>query len=726
MTKAIYSGRMQRDNTRFTGTFHVHVLAEGVYLKIPFLPQTIALEYVVVDDKQALVGSENGHHQVILSARGEHVVTASFSLRSSLEQGPHKIDLAIRETPITLLRLDLPLKGIEVEIPQARQLVTSSAGDRTVVSAVVAPGSAISIRWREKIAVAERVPPKLYSEVNHLVSIEDDILKISSDINYNILHSEVDKVQLSVPGGVNVLSVEGEGVGEWQEVPDNDKKRILVPFTYGRKGAVTIRTLAEKPLSDETSTTAFSGIRVPDTVRETGFIGVEVKTSAEVTIVESEGLEAVAVQKLPQVLHGKAVKPLMHGFKYLKHPYNLVLSIRKHEKIAVPVATIASANAVTLITEDGKIVHRLVYQVRNSAKQFLEIQLPEKADIWTVFVDNQPAESAINGQGKLLVPLIRSRAVNNSLSTFPVEVIYCLVEDRFSTFGRRDATLPPVDLLTSQLMWSVYLPNDYTYIHFSSTLEKEKMIRALNLFAGAQRQYDERAMNEAYRMRGREDEPGFVDRLKDAYKGKDFKSEFRNVPLGKEQLTSQVNAELEFSRRLEGLAQEEAPRVSVSGGIAGTGVLPIQIQVPTGGQVYRFAKTIIKTDDPLAMGVTYGRNWLMSALMWVILALVILLLYLNRKLLSRATRGVGRRTDRLLRFNRTHESKTKRVAESVMTPVVLIGLLVPAWLVSRFLTALILFLLWVSAVYQIVLHGRRRKEAKTSIEGTPTQNKPGA
>jgi hypothetical protein len=208
MTKAVYSGTMQRQNTAVTGTFQVHVLSRDVFLKVPVLPNSIALENVTVDGKPALIVSENGHHHVVLSSPGEHVIKTSFSLKSSLDQGPQKIDLMIQQTPITLLHLEIPLEGIEVEIPQAQQMSTKSSSDRTVVSAAITPGRAISIRWREKTAVAEKVPPKLYAEVHQLVSIEDDVLKISSDVRYNILHSEIDRVRFAIPEGVNVLSHE--------------------------------------------------------------------------------------------------------------------------------------------------------------------------------------------------------------------------------------------------------------------------------------------------------------------------------------------------------------------------------------------------------------------------------------------------------------------------------------------------------------------------------------
>ena len=115
---------------------------------------------------------------------------------------------------------------------------------------------------------------------------------------------------------------------------------------------------------------------------------------------EKDGVEEIAVPRLPQQLVNQSAKPLTLGFKYLKHPYRLELDVKKHDKISVPVATINSAHVVTMFTEDGKVVHRLVYQVRNSAKQFLEIQLPDQADVWSVFVNKGPVESSVSTDGK--------------------------------------------------------------------------------------------------------------------------------------------------------------------------------------------------------------------------------------------------------------------------------------------------------------------------------------
>lgn len=713
ITKAMYAATMGAGSTDVTAVFNVHVLTKNGYVKVPILPRQVALADMRVDGEPALVVVENGFHSVVLPEAGEYEVTATYSVKSSLDKGPHKIDLAIQPTPITLLSLELPMEDIDVQIPQAQQVLTKTRGKNTVVSAVIGEGTAISILWRKQVAVADRVPAKVYAEVHQLLSIQDDARKTYTAIHYNILHNEIDSVRLVIPDNMNILGVAGDGVGEWQETTQQGQRILVVPFTYGKKGATMVAITTESNYSESLLANAFSGIRTIDTVRETGFIGIELATGAEVIVAENDGLETVVVQKLPAELVNRSARPLIMAFKYLKHPYSLVFDIKRHEKIAVPVATINSASVVTLFTEDGKIVHRVVYDIRNSAKQFLEIQVPEKADVWSVFVGNQPVESSMNGKGKLLVPLIRSRSVDNRLDTFPVEVIYCMVQDKFAPFGTRQSALPAVDLLISQILWSVYLPNDYAYHYFESTLEKEEIIRGVNVFSNVRREYDADKMRELrVGQAERPDQQVGKDELKKAYKGNDYLSRFRNIPMEEAQLSSQMDAELEFGGRLEGLASNE-PQAPPSGAVS-TGVLPIQIRVPTSGQVYRFAKTIIRPEDELSFSVVYTRGWVMGAVKWIGIAFIGLVGYWNRRKFLRLGRWGAEQIIAIARWIKQREGAIKRYARSAATPFVLFGLGVILRNVSGVLALLAFFLLWIALVYHGLRLWRKRAELRTA------------
>lgn len=710
ITKAIYQGKMQKQSTRFKATLTIHVLKNEGYVRVPILPQSLALENVSVNQKQALVVSQGGMHTILLKESGQYHVEAIFSIQSDLEKGPHRIDLQIQNTPITLLELEIPLVKIDVEIPQAQQLSTVTQGNQTKILGVISSGNNISIRWRKQIAMTEKAPPKLYAEVHHLISIEDDALKTNSEVLLNILHSEIENVRFAIPDDLNILSVSGEGVGEWQETSQQQKRILNVPFTYSKKGNMSIYIVSEKPFHDGEMTTSFEGLQLLDVVRETGFIGIELNTSAEVNVLESDQVEKIPIQKLPQRLMNKSNKPLILGFKYLKHPYQITLSIEKHEKIVVPVATVQSANAVTLFTEDGKVVHRLVYEIRNSAKQFLELRIPKDADVWSVFVGNEPVESSMNSQGRLLIPLIRSQSVGNQLNTFPVEIILCVVQEPFHLTRTMEVNLPKVDLFISQLIWSVYLPNDYEYLHFTSTLEKEEIIRGVNLFNKAKRSFNEGARQRMPQIKELDSDAMPSEELNQVYEGKDYSSKFRNVPMDKMQMKSQVENELNFSDRLDELSRQEA--APAASGAMSTGVLPVQIKIPTSGQVYRFAKTIIKGDDPLQIKVFYCRQWMIQSIRWLLTVVMLLVIYLLRMPVGKLFAFIRSKWLHVQSFYRKQKKSLLNMWTSRLFPFVLLGLAFLCWQISGFLTALVFFVLFLVIIDRIYKFMDRKKGKK--------------
>lgn len=637
VTKAVYKGKMSQENTDFTATFMVHVLKDDQYLKIPVIPNSTAVEDIKVNGKSALIVSESGYSNVVLQGKGEYKIEAEFSVKSSLAKGPYELNININKTPITLFELEIPMPQIEVEIPQANQINTSEKNKITSVSAVITESYSISVKWRKKFEIIEKLPPKVYADMNHLISIEDNALKTNTQINYNILHSEIETVAVSIDDNVNILNIYGSGIGEWQEVIKEDVRQIIIPFTYGKKGNASINMVTEVPLSAEGLETAFTGIKTLNTIRETGSIGIELNTSAEVNITENKGLERIAPQTLPQNILSRSAKPLIEGFKYAKHPYELLLNIKKHKKIGVPMAAAYSANIVTLFTEDGKIVHSIEYNIKNSSKQFLEIKLPENAQVFSVFVNSAPVESSLNEDGKLLIPLIRSSNLSTSEDTYPVEVIFATSEEKFSFFGTKSTELPGIDLFTSQIMWSVYLPYGYKYIYFDSTLEKEELIRGINIFGDEGRVYDEE--NELGEDMPEYDGDAYYDKDDSDYdrqrskEAKSVMSEFRNAPIEAEEQMIQLKKEKSFGRRMEEIAL--APSVSQAAGATGTGLMPIRIKIPTTGQVYRFAKTVVNPEDPLTFKVYFVQSWVPKAVKWLFWIIVILIVYLIIKKLYR-------------------------------------------------------------------------------------------
>ena len=580
----------------------------GAYVRIPLFPASIALREVWLNDVPALVETADGRYTLTTNRSGPLRITADFSLRAPVEQA-QGIACPIVRSPITTFEIDLPYGPLDVDIPGAQQVELTERGGTTRVSAVLTPAESVSLRWRKKIPEAVSGPAKVYADTVTLISVEDDALRVNAEFALSILQNSIASVVLRVPDGYSILDVRGNGVGDWREIPRRDASYLEIPFDFPKKGNVTFAVAAEKLLPSGGATAEYAGFAVVDAVREKGFLGIELKGSAEVSLASAQGADALDVSELPAALIGRSLKPLLFGFKYLRPPFALALEVKKHEAVPVVSTVIDLASGVTLFTADGKLVHRVVYAVRNTSKQFLEVALPKGAELWSVFVAGEPAKPRW-GDGRVLVPLNRSREGASGLAAFDVELIYYEKAARFGAFGRRGTRFPVPDVIVSQALWSVYLPEGYAYLHFGGSVEKERLASGLRPLLSRKRRSAAPALSA----------PAGAEEISQEFKDKilreadEMKKEFSaNLGLAKDQLASQAENEVRFSQRVE---DAQAANVTVA-----TGVLPLRVQIPTSGELYRFARTLLSGEE-MALNLTFMAGGFKTGAVAVIVAIL--------------------------------------------------------------------------------------------------------
>jgi hypothetical protein len=554
----------------------------GAYVNVPLFPASIALRDVRIDGAPALVQMADGRYAASIAKAGARIISADFVLRASGEE-IQGIAFPVFRSPITSLECDLPYAPLDVEIPGAQQLEVSERGGRTHVFAVLIPAETVSLKWRKKPAEAALGPAKVYADTLTLVTIEDDAVRVGAEIGLSVLQNSIGSVVLRVPDGYGVLDVRGAGVGDWREVAKKDAVYLEIPFDFPKKGNFSITVAAERLLPGSDAAVDYSGFAVMDAVREKGFIGVELKGAAEVILSSSQGADALDVSELPAALIGRTQKPLLFGLKYLRPPFALVLEVKKREAVPVIGTVIDLASGVTLFTEDGKIVHRVVYSVRNASKQFLEVSLPAGTEVWSVFVAGEPAKPRW-GDDRILIPLNRSGEGASGLSAFDVEIVTYEKAARFGVSGRLATRFPVPDVIISQALWSVYLPEGYAYLHFGGSVEKERLARGLRPLLGSKRQASVSGGGlPGLPKPGEEMPPDVKDRLlREADEmGKAFSA---NLALDRSQLASQAENEMRFNQRVQDL--QTAP-------VLPTGRLSLRVRIPTSGRLYRFAKTLV-------------------------------------------------------------------------------------------------------------------------------------
>ena len=106
-------------------------------------------------------------------------------------------------------------------------------------------------------------------------------------------------------------------------------------------------------------------------------------------------------------------------------------------------------------------------------------------------------------------------------------------------------------------------------------------------------------------------------------KAKELKRGFSaNLAIPEEQLAEQVMNEQQFGRKVQ--------RLQDAGALPTGGALPIRINIPTTGHIYRFAKTIV-SEEPLELRFAFVSTGFKRALRLGLLASLLALLFVLRR-----------------------------------------------------------------------------------------------
>ncbi|MBK8576115.1 MAG: hypothetical protein IPN90_10750 [Elusimicrobia bacterium] len=422
ISKASYRGRLSGDSAIFTAYFRVEVPRRPTKpIRLDLFPGSVAFQEILLDGKSADAQVEDGRLFITLTNAGSHKVELHFSVPVPESSATQSLTLPIARTPLTEWIFDIPERNLDITLPQALQREVSSVANGTRVRALLSPSDSVTATWNPLAPDTAKGPAQIYADVDHLISVLDDALRIKSRLGIEVLQNTINTLTLDLPDGFTVLDVQGEAVKEWQENAGKPAT-LTLPLRTARKGRMDIVVVLERVLASEKSTTRFTGITVRGAVRQRGFIGVELNSDAELPAPVTQNLEPKdPFRELPSTLAGQSAR-LLFGYKYVHPPFALSLALSRHESVNVVPSVIDRAEGTTVIRPDGKNVHRITYFLRSSAKQFLEVTLPETTQLWSAFVDRAPVKPVRGDGKKTLIPLVRSLRADNR--AFPVELVY--------------------------------------------------------------------------------------------------------------------------------------------------------------------------------------------------------------------------------------------------------------------------------------------------------------
>ena len=345
--------------------------------------------------------------------------------------------------PFTRVHLDAP--GLDVDV--AGSLPDLGDSDACCGTRLLRPDGVLDLRWQpHRDSAPAPASSVVRAEVSTAAWVRDGALGVRSRVRFIVSRGRVQQLQLDVAG---LEDVELEGVPFTRSgsiltlTPAEPLEGMLTVELTGRRSAVSGSFPTPKPLGVARVESWYT-LGKPD----------------EGDVVPSGGA-AVSARQLPLWARGLS-ESMPVAYWSTRAPS---LAAGHFETIMGPDTVVQSAEYVVSQSEDGHVLARATWLVRNERSQYLKVTPPPGLRPLTVRVSGRPALILKEGES-FYVPLEKSIETVQGLLAFPVEVAWIGSDVGWLSSGQarkqaRVLTLPAVNAPIQAAKWEVHLPRGW-------------------------------------------------------------------------------------------------------------------------------------------------------------------------------------------------------------------------------------------------------------------------
>jgi hypothetical protein len=311
--------------------------------------------------------------------------------------------------------------------------------------------------WRRKMEDHHvALPLRQRGSLTQLTSLGEDATSLYAEVNLEVLQGAAREARIQLPENMTVNQVSGAMVADWEVKASELLVTFLEPVEQSARFVITgeTRTAREGHID-------ISLLRLLNTERESGGgVAVEVLGAGEIKDLKSQGLENADATELGEYVAGRQ-SPSMVAFRFRSGDASVARSlsvdIARYAQQAVLMANVEEARYRVLLTKEGKMLVQAQYAIRNNQRNFLKINLPADAVIWSASLAGKPVRPGQAADGSLLLPLEKTRAGEDAPG-FVLEIFYLVREPAWSDKGKATLTLPALDLPVSRTGLLLYHP----------------------------------------------------------------------------------------------------------------------------------------------------------------------------------------------------------------------------------------------------------------------------
>lgn len=355
------------------------------------------------------------------------------------------------------------------EVPVASLPTLNPAPQEATRSELVPPASGTLAYKYMQTAPADTAPWKLMidtetveawlrAEIAHVFTVTDAVISGRATVRYEIANAPLKEFRLRVPESWRNVEISAPNI----RARDHEGGLWRVELQNKVRGSFSVNVTWEMPSA--TNILDSAGVTAQGAERESGWVAVVAKPPLQVLATSLGDLRKIDPTELPEWA-GRAMPDTVLACRYLRPGWTLPMEMRRYQEAEVLQALADSARLTTVVADDGQSMTEMVLAIRNSGRQYLEVELPSGAEVWSVFVGTQPVRPSVR-EGRVLVPLERS-AGDGAVS---LELIYISTNAFPRTRGNLEFNSPKWDVPLKNATWELYLPPGYRYVDFTGTM----------------------------------------------------------------------------------------------------------------------------------------------------------------------------------------------------------------------------------------------------------------
>ncbi len=317
--------------------------------------------------------------------------------------------------------------------------------------------------WKLTVATSA-IEAWVRAEIASTLTLSETLVSGRAQVRFDIANAPVKSLCLRIPAALKNVDISGLNIRR----RDQQGEVWCVELQNKTRGLYTLNVTWEQPRTSKTNFVEPVGISADGVERETGFLAIAAQPPLQVDEAGAVDLARVDPREFPDWA-GKPDEATVLAYRYVRPGYRLAIAARRFQEAQVLQALLDTARFTTVVAEDGQAMTEMSLSVRNNGRQFLEIELPPGAQVWSAFIAGQPVRPS-KRDGKLLLPLQEWGADDEAVT---VDLTYVGTNQFPRLRGEVAFVSPKFDAPLKNAHWELYLPPDYAYDDFAGTMARE-------------------------------------------------------------------------------------------------------------------------------------------------------------------------------------------------------------------------------------------------------------